>query len=134
MDEKIDPDFKESIRIIRNKVERSAKEHGLKTLVHYGEDFACSGHLYLIRVPGITIEQRNDIIVKMVERGIACNVHYKPLPMMTAYKELGWDMKDFPNAYTYYSNEITLLLHTKLTEEDIAYAIQNFTEIVKEYI
>lgn len=128
------PGLLEKRREIIQKYDEMCKALGLKTLVHYGEDFASSGHLYLVRVPGITTEQRNDIIVKMAERGISCNVHYKPLPMMSAYKELGWDIKDFPNAYTYYSNEITLPLHTKLTEEDIAYVISNFTEIVKEYI
>lgn len=128
------PGLLEKRREIIQKYDEMCKMLGLKTLEHYGEDFASSGHLYLVRVPGISVEQRNDIIVKMAERGISCNVHYKPLPMMTAYRELGWDIKDFPNAYTYYSNEITLPLHTKLTEEDIAYVISNFTEIVKEYI
>lgn len=128
------PGLLEKRREIIQKYDEMCKVLGLKTLVHYGEDFASSGHLYLVRVPGITTEQRNDIIVKMAERGISCNVHYKPLPMMTAYRELGWDIKDFPNAYTYYSNEITLPLHTKLTEEDVAYVISNFTEIVREYI
>ena len=128
------PGLLEKRREIIQKYDEMCKALGLKTLVHYGEDFANSGHLYLVRVPGITTEQRNDIIVKMAERGISCNVHYKPLPMMSAYKELGWDIKDFPNAYTYYSNEITLPLHTKLTEEDVAYVILNFTEIVREYI
>lgn len=128
------PGLLEKRREIIQKYDEMCKILGLKTLEHYGEDFASSGHLYLVRVPGISVEQRNDIIVKMAERGISCNVHYKPLPMMTAYRELGWDIKDFPNAYTYYSNEITLPLHTKLTEEDIAYVISNFTEIVKEYI
>ena len=128
------PGLLEKRREIIQKYDEMCKALGLKTLVHYGEDFASSGHLYLVRVPGITTEQRNDIIVKMAERGISCNVHYKPLPMMSAYKAYGWDIKDFPNAYTYYSNEITLPLHTKLTEEDVAYVISNFTEIVREYI
>ena len=128
------PGLLEKRREIIQKYDEMCKALGIKTLVHYGEDFASSGHLYLVRVPGITIEQRNDIIVKMAERGISCNVHYKPLPMMSAYKAYGWDIKDFPNAYAYYSNEITLPLHTKLTEEDIAYVISNFTEIVREYI
>ncbi len=104
---------------------------GIKRLNHYGEDFESSGHLYLTRIPGITEEQRNEIIVKMAERGIACNVHYKPLPMMSAYKALGWDIKDFPNAYAYYQNLISLPLHTKLTNEDVAYVIENYTEICK---
>lgn len=128
------PGLLEKRREIIQKYDEMCETLQIKHLVHYGEDFESSGHLYLVRVPGITVEQRNDIIIKMAERGIACNVHYKPLPMMSAYKALGWDIKDFPNAYAYYSNEITLPLHTKLTEEDIAYVISNFTEIVKEYI
>lgn len=128
------PGLLEKRREIIQKYDEMCEALQVKHLVHYGEDFVSSGHLYLARVPGITIEQRNEIIVKMAERGIACNVHYKPLPMMSAYKALGWDIKDFPNAYNYFSNEITLPLHTKLTEEDVAYVISNFTEIVKEYI
>ena len=128
------PGLLEKRREIIQKYDEMCETLQIKHLVHYGEDFESSGHLYLVRVPGITIEQRNDIIIKMAERGIACNVHYKPLPMMSAYKALGWDIKDFPNAYAYFSNEITLPLHTKLTEEHIAYVISKFTEIVKEYI
>ena len=107
---------------------------GIETLTHFGEDYRSSGHLYITRVPNITEQQRNDIIVKMAEREIACNVHYKPLPMMTAYKKLGFDIKDYPNAYKHYVNEITLPLHTKLSDEDVAYVIENFTEILKEYL
>jgi dTDP-4-amino-4,6-dideoxygalactose transaminase len=88
----------------------------------------------LTRIPGITAEQRNEIIIKMAEQGIACNVHYKPLPMHTAYKNLGYDMKDFPNAYAHFANEITLPLHTCLTDEQVAYIMENYTAIVKEYI
>ena len=76
------------------------------------------------------MEERNEIIVKMAERGIACNVHYKPLPMMTAYKALGFDIKDYPNAYNQFVNEVTLPLHTKLTDEDVAYVIQNYIEVI----
>lgn len=107
---------------------------GVKHLIHYSNDFQSSGHLYLARVPGITCEQRNEIIVKMAEKGIACNVHYKPLPMMTAYQKLGWDIKDFPNAYHYFEEEITLPLHTKLKDQDVAYVIENFKFIVKTYL
>lgn len=84
----------------------------------------------MTRIPGITVDQRNDIIVKMAERGIATNVHYKPLPMMTAYKELGFDINNFPNAYNQYHNEITLPLHTRLSDEDIDYIINTFIEII----
>lgn len=107
-------------------------ELGVKHLIHYGENFRSSGHLYLARVPRVTCEQRNEIIVKMAEQGIACNVHYKPLPMMTAYKKYGWDIKDFPNAYHYFEEEITLPLHTKLTDGDVEYVIGNFKSIMKK--
>lgn len=100
-------------------------------LNHYGEDFAGSGHLYLTRLLGRTDEERRDVIVKMAERGIACNVHYKPLPMMTAYKALGFDIKDYPNAYNLFVNEVTLPLHTRLSDEDVEYIITNYVEIIK---
>lgn len=107
---------------------------GIKVLPHYTDIYSSSGHLYITRVPGITTEQRNEIIEKMAIQGIACNVHYKPLPMMTAYKNLGFDIDDYPNAYHQYANAITLPLHTKLSDEDIEYVIQNYVSIVKEYI
>ena len=103
-------------------------------LNHYpdnDEGTSSSGHLYICRLEGKTIEERNAIIIKMAERGIACNVHYKPLPMMTAYKALGFDIKDYPNAYEMYHNEITLPLHTRLTDDDVAYVIENLVDIVK---
>lgn len=109
-------------------------ELGIKHLIHYTKDMNSSGHLYLVRVTGASDQQRREIIIKMAERGVACNVHYKPLPMMTAYKTYGWDIKDFPNAYKLYENEITLPLHTKLSDEDVEYIIENFTDVVKEYI
>ncbi|MDE6577231.1 MAG: DegT/DnrJ/EryC1/StrS family aminotransferase [Muribaculaceae bacterium] len=102
----------------------------VKVLPHYGNDHSSSGHLYLVRVDGISTEQRNDIIIKMAERGIATNVHYKPLPMMTAYKKLGFDIKNYPNAFEQFHNEITLPLHTRLSDEDVEYIISNFTEII----
>lgn len=106
-------------------------ELGVRHLDHYRKSMISSGHLYLVRIPGITVEQRNEIIVKMAERGVATNVHYKPLPMMTAYKAMGWDIKDFPNAYDYYHNLITLPLHTKLSDEDVEYVCECFKECVK---
>ena len=84
----------------------------------------------MIRLPEFNENERNDVIVKMAERGIACNVHYKPLPMMSAYKAMGWNIKDFPNAYAYYQNEVTLPLHTKLTDEDVEYIILNLKEVI----
>jgi dTDP-4-amino-4,6-dideoxygalactose transaminase len=110
------------------------KPLGLEVMPHYKEEYTSTGHLYLIRVPGITVEQRNEIIVKMAQAGITCNVHYKPLPMHTAYKKLGFDIEDFPNAYNRYANEITLPNHTLMEMEDVAYVIEKFTEIIKEYI
>lgn len=107
---------------------------GVEHLQHYGSDYQSSGHLYLTRIPGIISEQRNQIITKMAEQGVACNVHYKPLPMMTGYRKFGWDIKDFPNAYQYFENEITLPLHTKLTDEDVEYVIENFGEVIEEYL
>ncbi len=103
----------------------------VQVLKHYGDDHSSSGHLYLVRLLGKTVEQRNEVINQMAERGIACNVHYKPLPMMTAYKNLGFDIADYPNAYNQFVNEITLPLHTKLTDEDVNYVISNFVEIIK---
>ena len=114
--------------------DRACDELGVKHLVHSGENFQSSNHLYLTRVPGIGDQKRREIIVKLAERGVNCNVHYKPLPMMTAYRELGWDIKDFPNALNYYSNLITLPLHTKLSDEDVEYVIENYKEVVKEYM
>lgn len=99
---------------------------GIQRLQHYGEDFSSTGHLYLARIPGIGEKERNDIITKMAEAGVSCNVHYKPLPMLTAYKNLGFDIKDYPNSYRQYENEITLPLHTILTDEDVNYVCTQF--------
>ncbi len=107
---------------------------GVQTLDHYNDEHDSSGHLYITRVPGISPEQRNEIIIKMAEADIACNVHYKPLPMMTAYKKLGFDIKDYPDAYAHFANEITLPLHTCLTDDEVEYVIENYTAILKEYI
>ena len=110
------------------------KPLGVEVLAHYTEDHESSGHLYLTRVPDISMAERNEIIVKMAERGIACNVHYKPLPMHTAYKNLGFDIQNYPNAYQHFVNEITLPLHTCLKDDEVAYIIENYTEILKGYL
>lgn len=110
------------------------KPLGVQVLKHYTEDYQSSGHLYITRIPGITSEQRNEIIIRMAEQGIACNVHYKPLPMMTAYKNLGFDVADYPNAYRYFANEITLPLHTKLTNKEVQYVMDAYSGILKECI
>jgi dTDP-4-amino-4,6-dideoxygalactose transaminase len=107
---------------------------GIKILEHYGDDFASSGHLYLARIPGIDEKMRNEIIVKMAQAGIPTNVHYKPLPMFTAYKNLGFDIKNYPNAFDMYKNEITLPVHTKLNEEDINYVIENLNKAIEGII
>ena len=111
--------------------DNALKDLPVAVLKHYGEDFAGSGHLYITRLLGRTDQERRDVIVKMAERGIACNVHYKPLPMMTAYKALGFDIKDYPNAYNLFVNEVTLPLHTRLSNEDVEYVISNYVDIIK---
>ncbi len=113
--------------------DNALKDLPVAVLNHYGEDFAGSGHLYITRLLGRTDQERRDVIVKMAERGIACNVHYKPLPMMTAYKALGFDIKDFPNAYNLFVNEVTLPLHTRLSDEDVEYVISNYVDIIKHF-
>lgn len=111
--------------------DKALKDLPVAVLNHYGEEFAGNGHLYITRLLGRTDQERRDVIVKMAERGIACNVHYKPLPMMTAYKALGFDIKNFSNAYNLFVNEITLPLHTRLTDEDVEYVISNYVDIIK---
>ena len=101
-------------------------------LRHYGEDFASSGHLYLVRLNGRDEQFRNDFIVKMAEREIATNVHYKPLPMHTAYKKLGFDIKDYPNAFAMYRNEVTLPLHTLLTDEQVEFLLETFAQLLRD--
>ncbi len=117
---------------IIKKYDSMCNELGVMHLIHSGKDFRSSGHLYLTRIPGITEEQRNEIIVKMAELGVATNVHYKPLPMMTAYKEQ-WNIKDFPNAYDYFHNLISLPLHTCLSDEDVDYVVDCFKKVIKQY-
>lgn len=119
---------------IISKYDAALRSLGIETLNHYTQEHQSSGHLYITRVPGITLEQRNEIIIKMAEEEIACNVHFKPLPMMTAYKNLGFTIVDYPNAYQRFANEITLPLHTKLTDEEVNYIIKKYTEIVKQYL
>lgn len=102
----------------------------VQVLEHYTEHGASCGHLYLVRLIGKSVEERNAIIIKMAEQGVTCNVHYKPLPMMTAYKDLGFDIKDYPNAYAQYANEISLPLHNCLSDEDVAYVLEHFTQLI----
>lgn len=109
-------------------------ELGVFHVRHYGKDYSSSGHLYLTRIPEIEEKQRNEIITKLAEVGVSVNVHYKPLPMMSAYKKYGWDIKGFPNAYDYYHNLITLPLHTLLTDDEVVYVTERWREVLKEYM
>lgn len=119
---------------IIERYDAALKPLGVKTLSHFTAEHESSGHLYITEIPNITYEQRGEIITKMAEREIACNVHYKPLPMHTAYKNLGFDIKDYPNAYNHFAHEITLPLHTCLTDEQVQYVVDNFLEILREYV
>ena len=115
-------------REIIERYNEAFREENVTVLEHYTDTSQSSGHLYLVRVNGKTREECNEIIEKMAEKGIATNVHYKPLPLLTAYKNLGFDIKDYPNAYHMFENEITLPLHTKLSDEDVKYVIESFKE------
>ncbi len=128
------PDMLNRRKEIIKKYDEAFRPFGVETLEHYTDEYQSSGHLYITRIPNITIEQRNEIIIKMAEQGVACNVHYKPLPMHTAYKNLGFDIKDYPNAYAQFANEITLPLHTCLTDEEVEYVIDTYKKVVKEYL
>ena len=120
-------------RQIISKYDEAFSDLPIKTLEHYGSNHVSTGHLYLVRLIGKDVAERNAVIERMAEQGIACNVHYKPLPMMSAYRNLGFDIKDYPNAYNQYRNEITLPLHTLLSDEDVQYVIDNFKKIVSHH-
>lgn len=126
------PEMLHRRREIIGRYNDALKNSNVQVLDHYGLDHSSSGHLYIVRLLDMDVAERNDVIVKMAERGIACNVHYKPLPMMTAYKALGFDIADYPNAYDQYRNEVTLPLHTRLTVEDVEYVISNFVDIISQ--
>lgn len=119
-------------REIIGKYDEGLSKYGVTVLKHYGENFSSSGHLYLVRVKGKSRQECNEIINRMAESGVATNVHYKPLPLLTAYKNLGFDMEDYPNAYAMYENEITLPLHTKLTDEEVDYVVYTFGKSLSE--
>lgn len=121
-------------KAIIERYDSALKPLGVKVLPHFTGDHKSSGHLYITEIPNVTYEQRGEIINKMAEREIACNVHYKPLPLLTAYKDLGFDVKDYPNAYDHFAHEITLPLHTCLTDEEADYVISNFAGILREYL
>lgn len=121
-------------KAIIERYDSALKPLGVKVLQHFTGDHKSSGHLYITEIPNVTYEQRGEIINRMAEREIACNVHYKPLPLLTAYKNLGFDIKDYPNAYDHFAHEITLPLHTCLTDEEADYVISNFAGILREYL
>lgn len=127
------PEMLKRRREIIEKYDRMCDRLGIGHLSHYCEEYESSGHLYITRTPWLDEEARNAVIQKMADKNISCNVHYKPLPLMTAYKKLGWKIEDFPNSYDYYHNLITLPLHTLLTDDDVEYVISNFSEITEEY-
>lgn len=124
------PDMLLRRKAIIERYDKALKAAGIEVLEHYNDNHQSSGHLYITRVPNISTEQRQEIIEKMAEEGIATNVHYKPLPMMTAYKNMGFDIKNYPNAYAHFANEITLPLHTRLTDEEVDYIIENYINII----
>lgn len=128
------PDLLKRRKDIIERYDKAFRAIGVETLNHFTDDYSSSGHLYITRVPGIGEEERNKIIEEMAKAGVACNVHYKPLPLLTAYKNLGFDINNYPNAYKHYQNAITLPLHTKLTDEEIEYVIENYCKIVEKYI
>ncbi len=125
------PEILKRRREIIEMYDEGLKDVPVTVLKHYGEDFASSGHLYLVRVNGKNREQCNQIIEKMAEMGVGTNVHYKPLPLLSAYKNMGFEIKDYPNAYALYENAITLPLHTKLTNEEVQYVIRAFKECLE---
>ncbi len=127
------PELLKKRRIIIEKYDKGLKNLPVHTMVHYGNDFASSGHLYCTRALGCDRIQTNQIMKQMAERGINTNVHYKPLPLLTAYKNLGFRIEDYPNAYAMYENELTLPLHSKLTEEEVDYVIENYRNILESY-
>lgn len=126
------PGLLERRHVMVKKYDQAMDEMGILHLQHMGKNYVSSHHLYITRIPNATVEQRNEVITKMAEAGVAANVHYKPLPMMTAYKQLGFDIKNFPNAYNQYQNEVTLPLHTLLTDDDIDFVIETYRNVLKE--
>ena len=128
------PELLKRRKEIIQRYDAAFKPIGIEVLDHYNDIHSSSGHLYITRVPGISLKDRNSIIEEMAKVGVACNVHYKPLPLLTAYKNLGFDIKDYPNAYKRYENEITLPLHTKLTDDEVNFVIKNYCKILKGII
>ncbi len=126
------PELLEKRKVIIQQYDKGLKEFPVQTMVHYGQNFSSSGHLYCTRVFGCDRKQTNEIMRRMAEQGINTNVHYKPLPLLTAYKNLGFKIEDYPNSYAMYENELTLPLHTRLTSEEVEYVIENYKNIISE--
>lgn len=126
------PSFLARRREIVERYDANLKDSGIQCMQHFFENCSSSAHLYLVRIPGANEERRNQIITRMAEEGIATNVHYKPLPMMSAYKELGFQISDYPNAFHQYENEISLPIYTTLTNEQVDYICENFQRIIHE--
>ena len=124
------PEFLKRRRQIIEMYDKALENCNVACLQHYGKDFSSSGHLYLVRLLGKDEKYRNNVIEKMARKGIVTNVHYKPLPLFTAYKNLGFNIKDYPNSFEMYKNEITLPLHTLLTDEQVEYVVDSFKEII----
>lgn len=128
------PKLLERRKVLIEKYDKAFEGTKIVPLIHYNNTYKSSGHLYITHIVGATFEQRGEIITKMAERGISCNVHYKPLPLLTAYSNLGFDIQNYPNAYNYYVNEVTLPLHTRLSDEDVDIIIENYKEVVAEVV
>ena len=128
------PDMLKRRREIIGKYDCALKPLGVEVLSHFTEEHTSSGHLYLTRIPGIGLKERQAIIEELAEEGVSVNVHYKPLPMHTAYRRLGFRIENYPNSYQRFENEITLPLHTKLTDEEVGYVLEKYCGIVKRYV
>lgn len=128
------PDLLQERRLINETYDASFRKIGIEIWPHYGEDYTSTGHLYLTRIPEVDDLKRREIINKMADYGIACNVHYKPLHMHTAYRKLGYDTNNFPNSTARYINEITLPNHTLLEKDDVEYVIEKYTLALKNYL
>ncbi len=128
------PEMLKRRKEIIQKYDNGLKPLGVEVLPHYTDTYTSSGHLYITRLPGVTDEQRREVIIKMAEAGVSCNVHYKPLPLHTAYKNLGFDIKDYPNAFAHYENAVTLPLHTKLSDEEVEYVIEAYKTVISGYL
>lgn len=126
------PEMLKRRRSIIEKYDAELRPLGIETLTHYSDTWESSGHLYLTKIPGIAEKQRNEIILKLAEQGVSTNVHYKPLPMHTAYKNMGFDIADYPNAYAHFANEITLPLYTILSDEDVVYVVEKYKTVLGE--